>query len=59
MLLDNIVWMAIGFLPMDCAMELSWRLARRIAIKRNRTRGKGEEIIVASSCSGMLIYLES
>lgn len=46
--LDNIVWMAIGFLPMYGAMELSWRLARRIAIKRNRTRGKGEEIIVAS-----------
>lgn len=48
MLLDNVVWVAIGFLPMYGAMELSWRLARRIAIKGNRTRGKGEEIIVAS-----------
>jgi hypothetical protein len=48
MLLENIVWVAIGFLPMYGAMELSWRLARRIAIKRNKTRGKGEETIVAS-----------
>jgi hypothetical protein len=48
MLLDNIVWVAIGFLPMYGAMELSWRLARRIAIKRNKPRGEQEETIVAS-----------
>jgi hypothetical protein len=48
MLLDNIIWVAIGFLPMYGAMELSWRLARRIAAKRNKTRGKEEETIVAS-----------
>lgn len=51
MLLDNILWVAIGFLPMYCAMELSWRLARRIVAKMNKTRGKGEETIVASTRS--------
>jgi hypothetical protein len=50
MLLDNIIWLAIGFLPMYGAMELSWRLGRRIAVKRNKTRGK-EETIVASARS--------
>ena len=40
MLLDNIIWLAIGFLPMYGAMELSWRLAKRIAAKGNKTRGK-------------------
>ena len=51
MLLDNVVWVAIGFLPMYGAMELSWRLARRIAIKRNKTRPKGEETKVATTRS--------
>jgi hypothetical protein len=51
MILDNIIWLAIGFLPMYGAMELSWRLARRTAAKRNKTRGKEEEAIVASTRS--------
>jgi hypothetical protein len=51
MLLDNILGVAIGFLPVYGAMELSWRLARRIAAKRNKTREKGEETIVASTRS--------
>ena len=50
MLLD-IIWLAIGFLPMYGAMELSWRLAKRIAAKGNKTRGKEEETIVASTRS--------
>ena len=48
MLLDNIIWVAIGFLPIYGAMELSWRLAARIAAKRIKTRGKEEETTVAS-----------
>jgi hypothetical protein len=51
MLLDNIIWLAIGFIPMYGAMELSWRLAKRIAAKGNMTRGKEEETIVASTRS--------
>jgi hypothetical protein len=51
MLLDNIIWLAIGFLPMYGAMELSWRLAKRIAAKGNKNRGKEEETIVASTRS--------
>jgi hypothetical protein len=50
MLLD-IIWLAIGFLPMYGAMELSWRLAKRIAAKGNKTRGKEEETVVASTRS--------
>jgi hypothetical protein len=50
MLLD-IIWLAIGFLPMYGAMELSWRLAKRIAAKGNKTRGKEEETVVASTSS--------
>ena len=49
--LDNIIWLAIGFLPMYGEMELSWRLARRTAAIRNNTRGKEEETIVASARS--------
>jgi hypothetical protein len=51
MLLDNIIWLAIGFLPMYGAMELSWRLAKRIAAKGKKTRVKEEETIVASTRS--------
>jgi hypothetical protein len=51
MLLDNIVWLAIGFLPIYGAMELSWKLARRTAAKGNKIRGKEEETIVASTHS--------
>jgi hypothetical protein len=51
MLLDNIIWLAIGFLPMYGAMELSERLAKRIAAKGNKTRGKEEETIVTSTRS--------
>ncbi len=50
MLLDNIIWLAIGFLPMYGAMELSWRLAKRIDAKGNKT-GKEEETVVASTRS--------
>jgi hypothetical protein len=49
MLLD-IIWLAIGFLPMYGAMELSWRLAKRIAAKGNKPSGK-EETVVASTRS--------
>jgi len=50
MLLDNITWLAISFLPMYGAMELSWRLAKTIAAKGNMT-GKEEETVVASTRS--------
>ena len=50
MLLDNVIWLAMGFLPMYGAMELSWRLAKRIAAKGNKT-GKEEETVVASTRS--------
>jgi hypothetical protein len=51
MLLDYIIWLAIDFLPMYGAMELSWRLAKRIAAKGNKTGKEEEETVVVSTRS--------
>ena len=37
MFIDIIIWLAIGFLPTYGAMELSWRMSRRVASNRNNT----------------------
>ena len=43
MFLDNIIWLAIGFLPIYGAMELVWRLARRMAANKNKMMTVTEE----------------
>jgi hypothetical protein len=48
MFLDSIFWLAIGFLPTYGAMELSWRIARRISANKNKTRETEEKAIAAS-----------
>jgi hypothetical protein len=48
MFLDIIIWLAIGFLPTYGAMELSWRMARRIDPSKNQTTVTEEEAMVAS-----------
>jgi hypothetical protein len=47
MFIDIIIWLAIGFLPTYGAMELSWRMSRRVASNRNNTTVT-EEAMVAS-----------
>ena len=48
MFIDIIIWLAIGFLPTYGAMELSWRMSRRVASNRNNTTVTEEEAMVAS-----------
>jgi hypothetical protein len=35
-MLENIIWLAIGFVPTYGAMELTWRLAKR-SIKKKQS----------------------
>jgi hypothetical protein len=32
-LLESFVWIAVGFVPMLCAMELAWRLEKKVRSK--------------------------
>jgi hypothetical protein len=32
-LLEPSVWIAVGFVPMLCAMELAWRLEKKVRLK--------------------------
>jgi hypothetical protein len=31
--LESFVWIAVGFMPMLCAMELAWRLEKKVRLK--------------------------
>jgi hypothetical protein len=31
--LESFVWIAVGFVPMLCAMELAWRLEKKVRLK--------------------------
>lgn len=37
MLIENIMWLAIGFVPTYGAMELAWRIAKRRLKDKRRT----------------------
>ena len=32
-LLESFVWIAVGFVPMLCVMELAWRLEKKVRLK--------------------------
>ncbi|MFZ0264178.1 MAG: hypothetical protein WB053_01910 [Nitrososphaeraceae archaeon] len=32
-ILESFVWIAVGFVPMLCAMELAWRLDKKVRLK--------------------------
>lgn len=32
-LLEPFIWIAVGFVPMLCAMELAWRLEKKVRLK--------------------------
>jgi hypothetical protein len=38
-LLESFVWIAVGFVPMLCAMELAWRLEKKVRLKDNNEGG--------------------
>jgi hypothetical protein len=48
MSLDNVIWLMIGFLPTYGAMELAWRMAKRMATSKNKTTVTEGETIITS-----------
>jgi hypothetical protein len=38
-ILESFVWIAVGFVPMLCAMELAWRLDKKVRLKETTIKG--------------------